>query len=149
MTSRARIKTVAHALLRIGLGGMFIVAGVLKMKDVGAFVTQIGNYQFLPAWSAYFGIVIPAIEVVVGAAIILSPKLWRQAAELILLVMLVAFTVAVSRAWALGINIECGCFGTGSTPIGPWVLARNLSLITATSVLLLTELSPLRKRQLA
>jgi hypothetical protein len=45
--------------------------------------------------------------------------------------MLLMFTVAMARAWSLGINIECGCFGKGSPTIGPLSFLRNTGLMIA------------------
>ena len=56
-----------------------------------------------------------------------------------MLAMLLAFTLAMARAWSLGINIECGCFGKGSPSIGPMSFVRNLALMGAAVVVLWIE----------
>jgi hypothetical protein len=39
------------------------------------------------------------------------------------------FIAALGRAWMLGVNVDCGCFGQGSSHIGFWPIARNLTLL--------------------
>jgi len=123
-------------LLRLALGALLIVAGLLKLRDPTAFATEIANYQLLPAGAAVLAAVLPAIEVVIGASLIALPRVWRRAAAAAALVLFVMFTGAVASAYFRRINIDCGCFGTGGGPISALTLLRNLTL-TAGSLILL------------
>jgi uncharacterized membrane protein YphA (DoxX/SURF4 family) len=129
-------------LLRLAGGGAFLVAGTLKLKDPSAFAEQIANYQLLPELANYLASVLPPLEVLSGLALILLKGKMRWAAATVLCGLLLVFTTALARAWALGINLECGCFGTGSTAIGPWPVLRNLSLMTAIGIALWLEHRP-------
>jgi len=104
---------------------------VLKLRDPAAFAEQTGNYQFLPELANYVAITLPSVELTAALVLILGPRLWRQGASLVFGGLLVVFTSAIARAWAMGINLECGCFGAGSTSIGPWPILRNVGLLTA------------------
>jgi hypothetical protein len=53
------------------------------------------------------------------------------AAAVLMFGMLLMFTLAMARAWSMGINIECGCFGKGSPTIGPLSFLRNAGLMLA------------------
>jgi putative oxidoreductase len=123
------------ALLRLGLGALFIVAGVLKLRDPAAFAVEITNYRFLAELAPYVAVTLPAIEIVVGLAIVVAPVAWRASAALAALAMLAVFTVAVAQARARGINVDCGCFGGASGPVTGWTIARDVGLMLAAAML--------------
>ena len=123
-------RSVAMA-LRLALCFVFVYAGVEKWRDAKTFIEQIANYQFLPELAPYAALLLPPVEVIASLAVLLAPRLWRKAGAALMLGMLLFFTVAMARAWSLGINIECGCFGKGSPTIGPLSFLRNASLMIA------------------
>jgi uncharacterized membrane protein YphA (DoxX/SURF4 family) len=113
-----------------------MLAGALKLRDPTAFATEIANYQLLPAGAPVLAATLPAIELILGASLIALPRAWRRAAAGATLALFVVFTGAVASAYFRGINIDCGCFGTGGGPIGPLTLLRNLTLTASTLLLL-------------
>jgi uncharacterized membrane protein YphA (DoxX/SURF4 family) len=121
--------------LRLGLGGLFVVAGALKLRAPVAFATEIANYQLLPALAPYVAAVLPVGELVIGSALVVAPRAWRRAAALGALGLLATFTVAVGSAFFRRINIDCGCFGTGGGPITGLTLARNVVLMAAATAI--------------
>jgi putative oxidoreductase len=125
--------------LRVGVGGLLVVAGALKLRAPVAFAIEIANYQLAPAVAPYLAPTLPFIELLVGAALIVAPVAWRRAAALAALALFAGFTVAVASAYFRRINIECGCFGTGGGPITPLTLARNVGLMTAATLVLALE----------
>lgn len=125
------LRSVASLVLRLVVGAAFVGAGALKLQDPAAFAEQIANYQFMPEWAYVLATVFPPLEILAGIALVVTRRAFRAAAGLVILGMLLAFTTALVRAWALGLNLECGCFGTGSTEIGIWPVLRNLSLLLA------------------
>ncbi len=128
---QSKILQLTSMLLRLLVGGAFALAALLKLRDPAAFAEQTGNYQFLPELSNYIAIMLPSVELTAALVLIFGPRLWRHGAAFVLGGMLVVFTAAILRAWAVGINLECGCFGVGSTHIGPGPVLRNLGLLTA------------------
>jgi hypothetical protein len=64
---------------------------------------------------------------------------WRRAGALALAGLLAAFTVAVGSAVLRGLDIDCGCFGTGSGPASWLTVMRNLALLAAAVALLALE----------
>lgn len=123
-------------LLRLGLGGLFVVAGVLKLRDPSRFALEIGNYQLIQEGTALMAALLPALEIVAGLGLIVLPRSWRQASALLIALMVVVFTAAVGWAYFKGINIDCGCFGGAEGPITVWTLVRNVSLMTASTLVL-------------
>jgi putative oxidoreductase len=125
--------------LRLGLGGLFIAAGAAKWRDPAGFAQEIANYQLLPVAMPQLGphlaTALPAMEIVAALAVLVGPRRWRQAGAAALAVLLVGLTFAVAAAAARGLDISCGCFGTGSGRVTWWTVARNLALLGASLAL--------------
>jgi putative oxidoreductase len=131
--------TLLRAFLRIGLGALFVWAGVMKLRDPSAFIDEVGNYRLLPALAPLLGTTLPTIEISAGLALVLSRGTWRSAAALLVVAMMVVFTIAVGSAWLRGIDVRCGCFGTGGGPIGPLTVARDVGLLAASLIVLVSR----------
>jgi uncharacterized membrane protein YphA (DoxX/SURF4 family) len=125
--------------LRAVVGGLLVIAGVLKLRAPVAFATEIANYQLFPAVAPYLAATLPVVELVVGLTLLVAPVAWRRASALAALALFAAFTVAVASAYFRRINIDCGCFGTGGGPITALTLARNVALISAAVALVALE----------
>jgi uncharacterized membrane protein YphA (DoxX/SURF4 family) len=121
--------------LRLGLGGLLAIAGLLKLRDPSGVAIEISNYQLLPALAAYPAAILPATELVLGLSLVVAPAPWRRAATVGVAILFVLFTIAVASAYARGINIACGCFGGGGDAIGPLTLVRNLALLLGIAAL--------------
>lgn len=133
-----------HWLLRLGLGALFVFAGLAKLRDPTGFATEIANYRLMPELAPYLAIALPAIEVVLGVCLLVGPALWRRAAALATGLLLIVFTIAVAQVVARGINVDCGCFGGSSGPVTGLTLARDLLLLGATALLFF--MTPARAR---
>ncbi|CCG02582.1 MauE/DoxX family redox-associated membrane protein [Blastococcus saxobsidens] len=97
---------------RVLLGGVFIVAGALKIPDPAAAVRAVRAYQALPealVEPVAFGL--PVLEIAVGLALLAG--VFVRTAALASGVLLVVFIAGIAAAWARGLQIDCGCFGDG------------------------------------
>jgi putative oxidoreductase len=98
-------------ILRLVVGGVFIVAGVLKVLQPATFAADIGNYRVLPHEAInLLAITLPAIEIVAG--VLLALGCWKRASALLITVLMAVFLVAIGQALARGLDVRCGCFGT-------------------------------------
>ncbi len=107
---------------RLVLAGIFVYAGYAKLTmgmhprpSIGValsfFALQVDSYQILPTWGVNFvAHTLPFAEIVLGLLLLLGVGL-RIWATLITLIML-GFFAAVVRSYALGLQINCGCFAT-------------------------------------
>jgi len=125
--------------LRVGVGAVLVVAGALKLRAPSDLATQIANYQLFTAAAPYLAAVLPAVELVVGLAVLVAPRPWRAGAALAALVLFGLFEGAVTTAYLRGINIDCGCFGAGGGPITWVTILRNLLLMAAAATVLWLE----------
>ena len=99
-------------LARLILGGVLFIAGYLKVGSPDKSQMAVRAYELLPISVAnLFGLVLPCFEVAIGALLILG-SLTRVMAALGGFTMVI-FIIAISQAWARGLNIDCGCFGGG------------------------------------
>lgn len=97
---------------RLILGGVLFVAGYLKVSAPDKSQMAVRAYEMLPIPVANtLGLVLPFAEVAMGALLILG-SLTRVMAALGGFTMVI-FIIAISQAWARGLNIDCGCFGGG------------------------------------
>jgi uncharacterized membrane protein YphA (DoxX/SURF4 family) len=97
---------------RLVLGGVFVVAGALKVPDPAAAVRAVRAYQLLPeSLVAPVAFGLPVLEIAVGLALLAG--VFVRTAALASAVLLVVFLVGVGSAWARGLQIDCGCFGNG------------------------------------
>ena len=117
--------------LRLGLGGLLLWSGVVKVGDPASFATEIGNYHFLPSLAPIMAVTMPSIEIVIGLALIAAPRAWVRPAALAAVAILGVFTIAVISVVARGIDVECGCFGSGSGPVTMVTVLRDVVLVAA------------------
>ena len=116
--------------LRIGLGALFVYAGVVKLADVRALAVDVANYRLLPEWGvSAFAAALPGIEIVCGASLVAGR--WLRAGAWLAVLMMIAFSAATGQALARGINLDCGCFGAGRAPVTEMTLLRDLGLLAA------------------
>lgn len=100
-------------IIRILIGTLFVFSGLLKYSDLASFNETIEAFRIIPSrYSSiiyFFTISIPSIEIICGIALICNH--FRKKMCMILLVLMIIFTIAVSIDIHRGIIIDCGCFG--------------------------------------
>ena len=95
--------------VQIALGLIFLAAALPKLADPPSFAHMVWNYRLLPdALVNLQAILLPGVELVVGAALVLG--LWPRAGALLSALMLIMFMVALGWALLSGIPVICGCF---------------------------------------
>ena len=138
---------------RLVVGGVWLVAGFLKLPDPAANVRSVRAYRLLPETIVpLVGHLLPVLEIAVGACLVLG--LLTRVMAVLSALMLAAFVVGIASAWARGLQIECGCFGGGAGPgvnataKYPWDIARDVGLLLLSAWLVWrpsTAWSPVRR----
>ncbi len=108
---------------RLILAGIFMYAGYAKLffptliphwpvgLALSYFALQVDSYQLLPPWGVNFvAHTLPFAEIALGLLLLIGWRL-RIWATIVTLIML-GFFAAVVRSYALGLQINCGCFAT-------------------------------------
>jgi len=119
---------------RLIVGGVWIVAGLLKFPAPAENVRAVRAYQLLPeAMVPPIGYALPVLELLLGLCLVLG--LLTRVVGVLSSILLVAFILGIGLAWARGLEIECGCFGGGGGPAEgaadkyPWEIARDTGLL--------------------
>jgi uncharacterized membrane protein YphA (DoxX/SURF4 family) len=129
------VKEWLGLLARLVTGGVWIVAGAIKLPDPAQSVAAVRAYQLLPSSIVpTVGQLLPVIEIVVGVCLVLG--LLTRGAAVVSALLFIAFIIGIASVWARGINIDCGCFGGGGADPDaassyPWEIARDAALLLA------------------
>ena len=122
---------VLGVLAAVGLGAVFVIAGAAKVALGAAWPAQ-ARAMGAPMPIAT---VVPAIELVVGAALVTRVAMPLPA--LAAIVLLVAFSVLIGRQLVDGRHPPCACFGAWShRPLSGAHLVRNAVMILVAIVAL-------------
>jgi uncharacterized membrane protein YphA (DoxX/SURF4 family) len=143
------VKTALLWLLRLGLGGMFLAAGVLKFRDPASFAIEIYNYQLFAGLAPLLAATLPTVEIALGVALVAGPRPWLRAGALASTLLMLVFTVAVVSVVLRGVNVTCGCFGEGSGPVTMVTVLRDVLLVAAGVVLFRLSGEPTARPQTA
>jgi uncharacterized membrane protein YphA (DoxX/SURF4 family) len=125
---------IVALLCRLATGVIFVYASLDKLAHPGAFAEMVHNYRLVPlALLNSFALLLPAVEVTVGIALLVG--ILRRGAALLATLMMLAFTVAVVAALIRGLDISCGCFSTenGHT-IETGLLIRDLLMLAMAAI---------------
>ncbi len=102
---------------RLLIGGIFIYASIYKILDPADFATGIRNYLIIPAsWSNVVALTLPWVEIIAGAFLILGIQ--TRPSALLTTGMLAVFLGAIIYAYSIGLDIDCGCFGSAAASTG-------------------------------
>jgi uncharacterized membrane protein YphA (DoxX/SURF4 family) len=97
---------------RLVLGGVLLVAGLLKYQHLDKSQMAVRAYELLPiALANFLGIVLPFLEIAVGILLIIGAAV--RVSAVISGLLMFAFSIGIAQAWARGLSIDCGCFGGG------------------------------------
>lgn len=116
--------------ISLSLAALFALSALPKLTRPAVFMDSLGSYRFLPAFlMPACAILVPVTELAVAAGLCFPST--RPAALAAAAAMLAIYCAAVGAAWWLGAGGEdCGCGGDGGVPIGGWLLARNVLLLS-------------------
>lgn len=128
-----RVRWIGLA-LRLFLGGAFLYAAWLKLREPWMlFAMAVDAYQLLPQWAVILvARTLPWAELILGLLLIAGK--WIRFTSAATLALLGGFLATMAFSYLKGMQIDCGCFGSGD-PISPRTLARDGGLLAAALVL--------------
>lgn len=112
------------------IGGLFIVAGLLKAWDPGSLGEELIAFQLLPdGLELPVALYLPYLEIIAGIAVIAGP--WRAGARLVLAGLTVVFITVLAITWGRGLDVSCGCFGSFSAETANYglLILRNTCIL--------------------
>jgi uncharacterized membrane protein YphA (DoxX/SURF4 family) len=96
------------------VGLIFIYASIDKIANPAYFAGMIQNYQLAPdIFINIAAIILPWLELLCGA--LLLTGIWHRSAAFLITFLMLVFMIAISSAIFRGLDIECGCFGAGTS----------------------------------
>ncbi len=111
---RGRVLDVVGLLARLFLGVVLVYAGAVKVGHPLTSQRAVQAYQIFPFdLAGSIGLALPFVEIVLGALLVLG--LFTRPVAIVSTLLMVAFIIGISQAWARGLSIDCGCFGGGGT----------------------------------
>ncbi|WP_051580027.1 MauE/DoxX family redox-associated membrane protein [Pseudonocardia acaciae] len=120
-------------LARLILAGVWIAAGLSKITDLNESVRAVRAYRLLPEPAAQVvGAGLPMVELLLGLLLLVGAVV--RASAVISAVLMLGFVIGIASAWARGLRIDCGCFGSGGelaageSPNYGWDLVRDGAL---------------------
>ena len=116
---------------RLLMAGIFIYASLDKIAHPAAFAKDVYNYQILPdALINLTALVLPWLELLLGLCLLAG--IWLPGAVLTVNGLLLVFLTALVFNLARGLDVNCGCFSTGSdAPVmsTAWYLLRDVGFL--------------------
>jgi len=111
-------------LIRLGLSGLFGIAGIAKLVDRRGTLEAVQNFGVPARYAALVQTLLPLMEVAVAIGLLFGNV--AKWSALVGLLLLGVFVVAISFNLYRGNNPECHCFGQiYSRPLGWGTLLRN------------------------
>ena len=125
---RERLRPILGLSIRLVAAAIWLTAGGAKAVDLEHFHAQVDQYRLLPgALEAPFAYTLPFVELLVGLYLLVG--LLTRAAAILACALMVLFLIAQGQAWARGLSLDCGCFGTiAHERVGLWTILRDIAL---------------------
>jgi hypothetical protein len=123
-------------------GLIYVLAAVPKLLEPVAFYRSVLAYRLVPEGPAWvLAHTLPWLELMAGLALVAPSASCRRAGAGWVAVLSVVFLLALASVGARGMDISCGCFGTGagwwnSVPVA---MAKNAVLLVAAKRILTTN----------
>ncbi|MFI7211899.1 MauE/DoxX family redox-associated membrane protein [Micromonospora maritima] len=132
---------------RLGLAAVWLIAGGTKVGDLAASGRAVNAYQVMPYdLATVIGAALPFVELALGLLLLVG--LATRVGAGISAALLVVFIVGIASAWARGLAIDCGCFGSGGqlgageTPSYLPEILRDLGFLVLAGFLLIWPRTP-------
>jgi peroxiredoxin/uncharacterized membrane protein YphA (DoxX/SURF4 family) len=116
-------------LLRISLGGIFVLSGTIKVFNLTGFAESIASLEIIaPELVFISAIVLAVLELLIGIA--LCFRILPSYVSKIVLFIVAIFTVVITVKYIEGADVSCGCFGElDADQINLLTVSRNIILL--------------------
>ena len=122
--------------VRLCAAFVWIASAAAKLPQIPSFQILVQRYEILPqVLVGPFAYVLPFFEL--GLGLYLTIGLFIRGTALAGTLLFALFLAAQISAWARGISLDCGCFGTLlQTTVGPFTALRDFGLGIPTFLML-------------
>ena len=118
---------LGHA-CRFLLGGVFLIAGGLKLAHPAAFFSDLLGFgvPFPEIVLRFVAVGLPWLEVLTGGGLLLN--FWPETIRPVVALVCLTFVVMLGQAVVRGSDLSCGCFGAGAQG---WFERPDVALVRA------------------
>lgn len=109
------------------VGGIMVLAALLKFGHPGSFLREVGAYPFLPEGAVCLARMLPPLELFIGTGLLVNR--WTGACWLGTILLMGLFTPALVYAWSTDLYLTCSCFGDAFRMPLPWAILRNAIIL--------------------
>jgi uncharacterized membrane protein YphA (DoxX/SURF4 family) len=134
---------------RLGIAAIFLYAGYEKVREPWIqFAVSIDTFKVAPeAWLPTIAQYLPWFEIILGLWLLLPSAISKWGA-LVATGMLTFFLGIGIRAAALGLTVDCGCFGAGhSGALDATWFTEHVAMLALGVVVTVFEFLPARNRR--
>lgn len=125
---KGRLLYVFTLVVRLGLGCLFLWSSLPKIRQPYDFLSSVYDYQLVgPKLGMLTAMTLPWLELLVGLCLL--GGIFVSGALLASIGMAGMFTFVLSWALYRGLEISCGCFGSGTELISYFILIRALGIL--------------------
>lgn len=97
---------------RMILGGLFVVAGLLKLQNPSSFADTVAAYDYFFVWMINpIALMLPVLEIILGIMMFIPIQVFVRIGAKGILFLNFLFILLLSLSLYQGKNVECGCFG--------------------------------------
>jgi uncharacterized membrane protein YphA (DoxX/SURF4 family) len=128
---------LATTVLRLGLGGLLVWTGLVKIREPYDFLGAVYNYELVgPYVGLWIATILPWLELCAGASLLLNVV--PRGGALLAVGLFAVFAVALAFATGDGLAISCGCgIGSPAGEVTGWgKLAEAIGLLLASAAVL-------------
>lgn len=114
-------------LFRVIISLSFLMAGLVKAKEMSLFEEAIKAYNLVPSvFVKPISRILPVVEILLG--IVIGLNLWTNISLALAAMFLLLFAIAITINLLRHKNHKCGCFGNPNQTINWWMVVRNVFL---------------------
>jgi putative oxidoreductase len=115
-------------LARLLLGGVFVVAGAMKVAHPATFFSDLLGFHIrVPEmWLRLLAAGLPWLEVIAGAGLLVN--IWSETLRPLVSVLCLGFVLMLGQAVIRGLDLNCGCFGAAGAG---WFERPDVALVRA------------------
>lgn len=141
--NKDRIKNIVYYFVLYLIAGIMLFSGISKIIDPTPLIETLKLTAKLPEdIFIIIATILPIIEIVLGLLIILKIK--PKPVMFATVVLFAAFLVFSIYGTIVGMNNDCGCFGSlAKSEIGWRMVGRNVLFIALSAFLLMRNIKPL------
>jgi len=133
---------------RLGIAVIFLYAGIAKVREPWLqFAVAIESFKIVPeTWLEPIARILPWWEIALGIALLTG--ILSRWFSLILTGMLAWFLFIGIRAYAKGLTVDCGCFGSGGGGIDAKWFVEHAAMLALGLAVTAGEFLKVRSRRL-